>query len=141
MVNSMMSDTAFAAYKLGSFYYAGVHGFKEDRKRAEKWLNRASIKLSELDKSERENVCKYLSSLGSSPSASTCPLKSVPEQIAVSNHSRVTSRKSGNGNDHDSTSCVSSIGLASATGTSGTISSSSNQSSNRNSTGTREHEH
>mmetsp|Transcript_38161 Transcript_38161/g.80304 ORF Transcript_38161/g.80304 Transcript_38161/m.80304 type:complete len:295 (+) Transcript_38161:61-945(+) len=107
LVDAANEGSAFAAYKLGSFYYAGVHGFKEDRKKAQKWLSRANSKLSELEPSERGNVHKYLSSLlGTSLSACICPLDSVPKQIpqdAPVEHIIV-----------DSTCSVSSIGMTSA---------------------------
>ncbi|KAL7542570.1 hypothetical protein ACHAXR_011898 [Thalassiosira sp. AJA248-18] len=115
LVEAANEGSAFAAYKLGSFYYAGVHGFKEDRKRAQKWLSRAdtSNTATSLSESERENIRTYLNSI-SPGAASIRPLETVPEQVDVSSHSAETVQR--RGHDHDSV-AVSSIGMSSTTGT------------------------
>ena len=66
LTNILRRETAFAAYKLGSMYSAGVHGFKMDTKRAKRWLAMAkdlSIRSGSLSPSELENVDCYLKKL------------------------------------------------------------------------------
>lgn len=61
-----MSAVAYAAYKLGSFYFAGVHGFDVDKKRATKWLTLAkelSNSSGMLEASELDNIHSYLNKL------------------------------------------------------------------------------
>lgn len=71
LVEASSEGSAFAQYKLGSLFYAGAHGFKQDRKRAEKWLARSASNTSNnLNEQERENTEKYLSSLGAEYSTS-----------------------------------------------------------------------
>ena len=53
---------------MGSYYYAGVFGFKSDRKRAHKWLNKAREVCNsggKLSHSEIVNIDHYLNSLSS----------------------------------------------------------------------------
>ena len=54
---------AFAAYKLGSMYFAGVHGFRVDVKRAKKWLTLAKDRSDSLGPSEVANIESYLMKL------------------------------------------------------------------------------
>jgi TPR repeat protein len=126
---------AYAAYKLGSYYYAGVQQIcKKDLKRALKWLNKAKEANKTLSDWERGNIDKYLKSIdanenssqiGAPPSASNRhPLETVPEHIGVNNNlSREVVQRGGHETDHDSVS-ASTIGMRSATGTSSTTASS-----------------
>lgn len=54
---------AFAAYKLGSMYFAGVHGFRVDFKRAKKWLTLAKDRSGSLGPVEVANIESYLMQL------------------------------------------------------------------------------
>ena len=54
---------ALAAYKLGSMYYAGVHGFRVDAKKAKRWLTLAKDRSSSLGPVELENIESYLNML------------------------------------------------------------------------------
>ncbi len=56
-------NAAFAAYKLGSMYYAGVHGFRVDAKKAKRYLTMAKTRSSSLGPLELENIERYLSML------------------------------------------------------------------------------
>ncbi|KAL7544526.1 hypothetical protein ACHAWF_007908 [Thalassiosira exigua] len=70
-------NSAYAAYQLGCNYFAGVHGFKDDRKKAQKWLKRAKDSIAELSPYEQVNVRKYLASMGSPSSR----IESGPEDV------------------------------------------------------------
>jgi hypothetical protein len=57
---------AFAAYKIGSMFFAGVHGFKADSREAKRWLTLAkelSTRRGSLAPSELENITSYLDKL------------------------------------------------------------------------------
>lgn len=77
---------AFAAYTLGCYYHTGLHGFKSNAQKAAKYLNKAKEFNSEgnccvLNKTELENIKRYLDSYGSPPN--NCPGNdmSVPSEI------------------------------------------------------------
>jgi len=65
LVEAAFEGSAFAAYKLGCYYFSGTHGFKEDWRSALKWLNRAEENKHLLTYVESSNLHKYLT-LGSS---------------------------------------------------------------------------
>ena len=111
----------------------GVHGFKEDRKRAQKWLNRAQQfpddALHKLTDLEKGNIKKYLNtmspssnSVASSPSSARIlsSLETVPEQIDVNSNSTGMSFQRGGGHDHDHDSISGSSGSTLTTRTSAT---------------------
>ena len=60
LVEAAFEGSAFAAYKLGCYYFSGTHGFKEDRKNALKWLNRAEGNKHLLTSAESSKLQKYL---------------------------------------------------------------------------------
>ena len=66
LVGAYHEGSAFAAYKLGSYYLAGVHGVKRDNDNALKWLGRADSSRHMLTEFERGNLRKYLNSTSGS---------------------------------------------------------------------------
>ena len=66
LVEAAFEGSAFAAYKLGCYYFSGTHGFKKDRRNALKWLNRAEENKHLLTSAESSNLRKYLTLFGSS---------------------------------------------------------------------------
>lgn len=71
LVEAAIEGSAFAAYKLGSYYFSGTHGFKEDRRNAIKWLNRAETNRHLLTYAELSNLQKYLTLLSVSSEVSS----------------------------------------------------------------------
>ena len=63
LVEAACEGSAFATYKLGCYYFSGTHGFKEDRRNALKWLNRAEGNKHLLTCTESSNLQKYLTLL------------------------------------------------------------------------------
>lgn len=66
LVESYHEESYFAAYKLGSYYLAGVHGFRRDHDNALKWLSRADSSRHLLTGLEQGNLSKYLNSTSGS---------------------------------------------------------------------------
>ena len=65
LIKAAIKGSAFASYKLGCYYFSGTHGFKEDRKKAFKWLTRADGNKHLLTYAESSYLQKYLSLLES----------------------------------------------------------------------------
>ena len=63
LVEAAIEGSAFAAYKLGCYYFSGTHGFKNDRRSALKWLTRAEGNKHLLTYTESSNLQKYLTLL------------------------------------------------------------------------------
>eukprot|EP00804_Cyclotella_cryptica_P022872 CCRYP_005070-RA/>CCRYP_005070-RA protein AED:0.11 eAED:0.11 QI:159/0.66/0.5/1/1/1/4/21/584 len=86
LVDAACDGSAFAAYTLGCFYHTGLHGFKSDAQRAVKYLNMATKFNSEgncngLNKTEIENVKRYLDSYGSPLNNCDASDTSVPSKV------------------------------------------------------------
>jgi len=90
LVEAAIEGSAFAAYKLGCYYFSGTHGFKEERKSALKWLNRADGNKHLLTCTELNNLQKYLTLLadvssesdhGTTTSQSTIDMRSEVDTV------------------------------------------------------------
>jgi len=90
LVEAACEGSAFAAYKLGCYYFSGTHGFKNDRRNALKWLTRAGGNKHLLTSAESSNLQKYLTLLadvssesdhGTTTSQSTIDMRSEVDTV------------------------------------------------------------